>query len=204
MKIYNRSWERLDTDNAIIVENTAYFIQPDQNPPNPRKQFDPVMHLIADLGRYGDYSDSETPLKDWYEELGCPEDVDESSLQELCTYAESKGWYVAKVYAYVHGAVRFSLRPFGCPFDSGCCGVIYASPKECRKNQDVVAETEIRELDQWVNDDVWELCTAEVVNYYEKSRELYVQNVEYVYGGIYGYEAALEALKEEVENAKNI
>lgn len=50
-------------------------------------------------------------------------------------FEHSDDCYEFPVYAYVHGTVTFSLRPFACRFDSARCGVITIPKTECSNEE---------------------------------------------------------------------
>lgn len=197
MNMYVRSWDKVDTEDFIITDGAVYLLKREEYPENPRVMFGHSMTLIADLGSYGNFSDSEEPQQTFYDDLGSPEDVDPGNLQALANYALSKGWYVAKVYAYVHSGVRFSLMPFSCKWDSGCCGIIYADPSKVSGDLDTIAKTEIAELDSWASGDVWSIFEGVISRDRTAHGAIYLDRIIHMVGDIYGYDYALELLQEE-------
>lgn len=58
------------------------------------------------------------------------------------------------VYMYCHGGSTVSLSPFSCPFDSGVVGWIWT-------NSDRLAESVIKEIDEFLRDDLYEIYSSE-------------------------------------------
>lgn len=101
-------------DNAREVrenDNKILRIFADSDPMNPRKEFDQVgtMVVMTKIGSIGNgYCLGDEALTD--ENKSPP-----SNLVSL------------PVYVYDHGFICLSTEPFGCPWDSGRIGYIYAS-----------------------------------------------------------------------------
>lgn len=97
-------------------------IEPDPDAQSPRED-DNMGHMVCFHGRH-DLGDSHN----WREE-------DYSSWDELKA-AISKAEDVAVIlplYLYDHGGITISTEPFGCAWDSGQVGFIYATKDEVRK-----------------------------------------------------------------------
>lgn len=71
-------------------------------------------------------------------------------------------------YAYIHSGIKLGLEPFGCRWDSGLAGFIFATKEDIRNNFGVknvtqklinhtkdILESEIKELDQYLTGDVY-------------------------------------------------
>lgn len=54
-------------------------------------------------------------------------------VDEIRQVERGDGNIVLPVYAYVHSGVWLSTSPFTCPWDSGQCGIIYATEEEALK-----------------------------------------------------------------------
>ena len=52
------------------------------------------------------------------------------------------------LYMYQHGGIAVSLSPFGCPWDSGCCGFV-------QTNSQKLAECVSRLIHNMLNDDLF-------------------------------------------------
>lgn len=87
----------------------------DQDPMNPREDFDQIGTMVYWSNRYtiGDVDGSK--------EFGEPRDFIE--------WAEENGMVYLPVYAYIHSGITISTKGFGCPWDSGQVGFIYGDPK---------------------------------------------------------------------------
>lgn len=67
-------------------------------------------------------------------------------------------YIVLPIYAYIHGGITIRTTPFTCPWDSGQIGVIYCSKGSYGYSDSDIIEfltIEIRELDRWLNNDVY-------------------------------------------------
>jgi hypothetical protein len=65
--------------------------------------------------------------------------------------------YVFNLYIYSHGAVKYSLAPFSCQWDSAKCGEITAYGK----NAEMVAEAIVSTLNQYMNNDYYDVMDDE-------------------------------------------
>ncbi len=90
-----------------------YEIVQDPDPQNPRTEYENVGTILYTSHRYllGDKR---------------------VTADEIDAIAHDDNMIVMPVYAYIHGDVRLSTRPFGDPWDSGQCGIIYMT-KEAAK-----------------------------------------------------------------------
>lgn len=86
---------------------------------------------------------------------------DETHSNEICVSDE-----VLRVplYIYEHGGVAYSAKPFGCPWDSGQCGVLVITKSRLKKmgcedwdEERLLRDTEgwIKTFQQWANGDVY-------------------------------------------------
>lgn len=91
--------------------------------------------------------------------------------EEMRRMIEDDGLITAPVYAYVHGAVKLSLGPFDCPWDSGMSGLI-TYPKSELPEGEKYDETWVREtlfpaaIQEWndiANGNVWGFVVEKLV-----------------------------------------
>jgi hypothetical protein len=172
--------------NAVdTIEYRGYSIEvhQDEDPSNPRKEFDHFGHMICWHRRYnlGDEDHPPSP-EDWLRGLAgdhVPFSVDGLSVETLWKIVE-RYYLVLPLYLYDHSGITISTGRFSCPWDSGQVGWIYASHKEIRKNWSVkcvrhkVAKhdgTRIKAIDY-----ARELLEGEVKEY-----------DQYLTGQVYGY-----------------
>jgi hypothetical protein len=138
-------------------------IQRDENPCNPRREFDPLGKMVCWHRNYilGDKHDLEVS--------------DRTSWNDLRELLKERGAAVIlPVYLYSHSGLRISTRPFSDIWDSGQVGFIYATeeaihksmrpdgmPHAVKEREGVYAEAEailraeVKEYDQYLRGDVW-------------------------------------------------
>tara|TARA_R110002072_G_scaffold63430_3_gene157829 strand:+ start:1304 stop:1762 length:459 start_codon:yes stop_codon:yes gene_type:complete len=108
-------------------------IHHDQDPMNPRKEWD-NLGTLAVMGGIGD----ELPDRD--------------------NEPSEKDFVVLPVYRFEHGNIAFSTTPFHCPWDSAQTGYIYA-PRGAEGLTDdkimAVLKAEVETFSQYMNGDVW-------------------------------------------------
>lgn len=148
-------------------------IFPDDDPPNPRKEYDHLGTILYVSRRYiGDRM------------------VDREAIEEVGNDPDN---ICLPVYAYIHGGITISTGSFGCKFDSGQCGIIYmdrATAKENWPGEDYeqravdCLKAEIAELDQYLRGDVYGYVVTDASGYEESC------------WGFFGVEAAKEAANE--------
>lgn len=56
------------------------------------------------------------------------------SADEIESIADDRRYWSAPVYAYIHSGVTISMGKFGCPWDSGQSGIVYAEKAEIAKS----------------------------------------------------------------------
>ena len=140
---------------ATLVEDVTVEVIHDDDPQNPRKDWDHFSVFVGWHGRYtvGDEQPNQDP-EEWWKETG-------KKIQK-------EGGVILPVYMMDHGSVSYSTGAFGCPWDSGQVGYIYATAEEIRKNWNCkritkkrreqvqrMLEGEIETYSQWANGDVW-------------------------------------------------
>jgi hypothetical protein len=101
-----------------VSENVVIKIYYDEDPLNPREDFDNLGVIYSNHQRYNPDGHS-------IEELGDSWDEIMSNLKENYVWA--------KVYAYIHSGIALSLSSFNDPWDSGLFGIIAAKKEDVRK-----------------------------------------------------------------------
>jgi hypothetical protein len=129
-----------------VGKYTVKVIQ-DEDPLNPRKDFDQAAHMICFHRRYN---------------LGDKHNMDVEELEELC---KRKDVYSLPLYLYDHSGITMSTGPFSCRWDSGQVGRIYITREEYLKcwggkrvNKKKVYEhlrAEVEEYDQYLTGEVY-------------------------------------------------
>lgn len=135
----------------------------------------------------------ESPDENWFKS---PEEFYESNKLSgisVSDYRKAK-MVILPVYGYIHSETRYSTIPFGCPWDSGFAGFIYADYETIREEYGCkyvtkniiskvkeVLRAEVEAYDQWVNDPTFE------VTIYDKNGEM-IEGM----GGFYYLENAME------------
>lgn len=82
------------------------------------------------------------------------EAVDHEDIEEI-TQSDKYVWL--PVYAYIHSGIALNTVGFSCPWDSGQCGIIYASKDDIRKNFELK-----RNVTQKTIDKVYNIFKAEI------------------------------------------
>ena len=116
----------------------------------------------------------------WMDRDASPDRNEYDSIEEFYEYngLDSTTGHVPKiakmvimpVYAYSHGETRYATIPYGCPWDSGFAGFIYATYEDIKKEYGCKYVTknilfkvrealtaEVRAYDQWCNDPSYEV-----------------------------------------------
>jgi hypothetical protein len=117
-------------------------IERDENPSNPRKEFDHLGTMVCNHRRYnlGDIQDGNPHAPEGSVWLG--------------------------LYLYDHSGITMSWNPFSCRWDSGVVGVIYVTREDIikeygsdsidsRKRALECLKGEVKEYDQYLTGDVW-------------------------------------------------
>ena len=92
-------------------------IHTDDNPENPRTEWDNFGHMICWHRNY-DLTDK---------------DQDKRTPEEMREYFKETHALVLSLYLYDHSGITMRTSPFSCPWDSGQVGYIYALPEEIKK-----------------------------------------------------------------------
>lgn len=93
----------------------------DRDQPNPRREFDGYGTMACFHGRY-DLGDEDIPFRH----------ADFESWDEMEAYIEGELEAVVCLPLYLldHSGLSIRTSPYGCPFDSGQVGFIYATPAQ--------------------------------------------------------------------------
>jgi hypothetical protein len=174
--------------------NYKLRVEQDDDPMSPR-EWDNVGTIVAEHRRYN-LSDEGAPRIDWADFSGW--DEVEQHLKDECGAIA-----VLPVYLYDHSGLAISTSPFGCPWDSGRVGAIYATAERVVNmlGTDVDEEAilqalrgEVTDYDQCLRGDIWCFVIEDGHG-----------NVVDSCGGFYGREDATEngeaALRYCIENA---
>lgn len=121
-------------------------VVPDQDPVNPRKEWDNLGTLVAWHRRYdiadGHTWDTPEEFREWWKSNG-------------------RGGVLLPVYLYDHSGLRVATAPFSCPWDSGQVGFIYVErekilrEKITKETARKVLEGEIETLDHYLSGSVY-------------------------------------------------
>ena len=151
-----------------IVENAnrklTIEIHPDENPGNPREEWDNLGILFADHRRY-DLGDSEKILG--FQKSSFREAFESWSEIEEHLEGYHGALYALPVYMMDHGSVALSTSSYACKWDSGRVGVIYTTTENLMKIMGTTDVTEER---------VHEILRGEIDTY-----------SSYLNGDVYGY-----------------
>jgi hypothetical protein len=90
-------------------------IHVDQDPPNPRKDYDNLGTMVCLHGRY---------------ELGDENKMTLEEANELEAEVEKEGGVVLKLWLYDHSGITIATKPFSCQWDSGRVGFIYVRKQQ--------------------------------------------------------------------------
>ncbi len=122
-------------------------IEQDENPANPREEFDHFGTMACFHRRYhlGDkpFNNSPDDFETFWTENGA-------------------GGIKLPLYLYDHSGLTISTKPFSCPWDSGQIGYIYATKEQIQKEFEgniekatKCLESEVVEYNQYLTGDVW-------------------------------------------------
>lgn len=104
----------------------------------------------------------------------CPEIKGLEDIDHIVNCGSAKNYIVCKpVYMYEHSGQTISLSPFGCPWDSGCCGYIFVFKDKIlkefpdtnndnwRDKAEEVIKSEIDIYDDYIQGNVYCYCLEE-------------------------------------------
>lgn len=184
-KVIKKEDVTLYTDEPIMVRNKStgligrLTMDIDECPESPR-EWDNVATIVPrgtknsswDISDEGWSIDTEEFAKFLHRKLDkkCPEIKGLEDIDYIVNCGSVKNYIVCKpVYMYDHSGQTISLHPFGCPWDSGCCGYIF-----------VFKDKILKEFPD-ANDDNWRDKAEEVIKL-----EIDVYD-DYIQGCVYGY-----------------
>ena len=166
----------LDATTSETYNGLAYRIIPDNDPMNPRKEYDNVGRMICHHGRYtlGDEHDYRDPM-DFLNTLNQSynqEADDFDNMGEAIENLDKLPIIALPLFLYDHSGITMSCAPFSCPWDSGQVGFIYV-PLERARHEWPRNEDE--------DDAAWR---QRVESYLRNEVKVYDQ---YLTGDVYGY-----------------
>lgn len=150
-----------------ITTRIEYTIEPDQDPLNPRTEWDNVGHMVCWHSRYnlGDEQPSEDPTE-YLDNLAGLDDIKARVDDVVNHFWDRHDWHgletrltnyldkirakalddyiILPLYLYDHSGITMGCSPFSCPWDSGQVGFIYMSIDRARKEW-TGTDDEIRE-----------------------------------------------------------
>lgn len=138
----------MNTIHTIEKNGFKLEIIQDENPTNPREDFDQAGTIICWHSRYS-LSDKKAPKFD------SPDDFLEFAKKEKALYLP--------LYLYDHSGITISTKPFSCSWDSGQVGYIYILPadgrkewgKQWRKKAEACLKSEIELFDTYLTGQVY-------------------------------------------------
>lgn len=185
-KVIKKENVTLYANESIMVRNKStgligrLTIDIDECPESPRK-WDNVATIVSRGGNW-DISDegwrmsAEEFAEFLHKKLDkkCPEIKDLTDINSIVNCENSKNYIVCKpIYMYKHDGETISLSPFGCRWDSGCCGYIFvfkdkilkefpdASDDNWRDKAEEVIQSEINIYDNYIREEVYGYCLEE-------------------------------------------
>lgn len=181
-KVIEKENVTLYTDEPIMVRNKStgligrLTMDIDECAESPR-EWDNIATIIS---KGGDWDISDNGWRMNAEEFAeflhkkldkkCPEIKGLEDIDHIVNCGSAKNYIVCKpVYMYDHSGQTISLYPFGCPWDSGCCGYVF-----------VFKDKILKEFSD-ANDDNWRDKAEEVIK-----SEIDIYD-DYIQGNVYGY-----------------
>ena len=127
-------------------------IETDEDPRNPRKEFDNLGTMACFHNRYT---------------LG---DDHTLSIEEVKEIEDSKKYISLPIYLYDHSGITMRTTPFSCPWDSGKIGIIYVSKEQIRKeyNWKLITKKRLEKIEGYLKGEVEmynQYLTGEVYGY---------------------------------------
>lgn len=175
-------------EQGIWIDEKTLKIYTDDDPCNPRQEFDNFGHMVCFHRRYGLGDDHNINSGDF------------SSWDEIRGYLikEKGACVILPVYLYDHSGITIRTTPFSCPWDSGQVGFIYATRQEIidtwqgklltrdlREKAESILNSEVEIYDNYLTSDVYrytvENTTGDLID---------------SCGGFYGYGSVEEVKKE--------
>ena len=185
-KVIEKENVTLYTDEPIMVRNKStgligrLIMDIDECAESPR-EWDNVATIVSEGGNW-DISDegwrmsAEEFAEFLHKKLDkkCPEIKGLTDIDHIVNCESAKNYIVCKpIYMYDHSGQTISLSPFGCPWDSGCCGYIFifkdkilngferATEDNWRDIADEIIQSEIDIYDHYIQGEVYGYCLEE-------------------------------------------
>jgi hypothetical protein len=167
-------------------------IIPDDDPLNPRKEYDNVGKMVCWHRRYdlGDEQPKRSP-EEYLMELAqaavspsYPEALLERNLDGIL----KRHYVILELYLYDHSGITMSCSPFSCPWDSGQVGFIYCDLKTALKEWGTPGQ----EAKGWKGEASYTLAPDGSKRTLREAATLYLQGEvetydQYLTGQVYGY-----------------
>lgn len=185
-KVIEKENVTLYTDEPIMVRNKStgligrLTMDIDECAESPR-EWDNAATIVS---RGGDWDISDEGWRMSAEEFAeflhkkldkkCPEIKGLTDIDHIVNCGSAKNYIVCKpIYMYDHSGQTISLSPFGCPWDSGCCGYIFvfkdkilneferATEDNWRDIANEIIQSEIDTYDHYIQGEVYGYCLEE-------------------------------------------
>jgi hypothetical protein len=147
----------------MFMKKYELKIEQDQNPMNPRTEWDNITTMICFHNRYnlGDKSDYRS--KDFNGWIELKEQIE----------SDYKVLMIKPLYMYDHSGITIKTSPFGCQWDSGQIGWVFIDEKQLQMltgdssghnetNLDEIIEGEVKTYDQYITGEVYRYEVYEV------------------------------------------
>jgi hypothetical protein len=127
--------------DTIEYRGRQIKIYQDDDPQDPRKDFDPLGTMVCFHSRYslGDVEKPGEPdnyLRRLAYECGTPIDTDNCEMGTIWKILD-RHYLFLSLYLYDHSGITMRCHPFSCPWDPGQIGWIYMSHAKIRENWSV-------------------------------------------------------------------
>ena len=185
-KVIEKENVTLYTDEPIMVRNKStgligrLTMDIDECAESPR-EWDNVTTIVSrggnwDISDEGWRMDEEEFVEFLHKKLDkkCPEIKGLTDIDHIVNCGSAKNYIVCKpIYMYDHSGQTISLSPFGCPWDSGCCGYIFvfkdkilneferATEDNWRDIANEIIQSEIDTYDHYSQGEVYGYCLEE-------------------------------------------
>lgn len=161
------------------------YLCADDDPANPRKEFDNVGTMACSHRRYDLGDEKVDSYHNLLERLASEhtdrdvDELDEDALQKIV----DRHYLHLPLYLYDHSGITIRTTAFSCPWDSGQVGVIYVTKKraieewgkkictkQVRDKALAYLKGEVEEYDHYLTGNVWGVCYA-TFNYDAETEE---------------------------------
>jgi len=150
----------MESIDEKVIGKYKIEIFPDDDPMNPRTDYDPLGSMICFHRRY---------------RLGDKHDFSDPDDARMFLKNKRRIAIVLPLYLYDHSGITMSTSPFSCPWDSGQVGWIYITREKvreeygCKRISKKMIErvkgyliNEVKEYDQYLTGDVYGYCITEI------------------------------------------